>query len=84
MTLRARTPVLCAVAGGAPVYGRTLPGDYAGSLLRVRLTADHARARKGQVLYVLAKNARTYRPGRHASGVRRWGPAWLRPWWRRK
>lgn len=77
-------PVLCTVAGTLPVYGRALPGAYAAGLLRVRLTADHGRAPKGAVLYVLAKNVRQYRRGRHASGVRTWGPAWLRMWRKRR
>lgn len=76
--LPAGAPVLCSIAGGLPLYGRAVPGDYARGLVRVRLMADHARASRGQTLYVLAKNVRQYRPGLHASGVRTWGPAWLR------
>lgn len=75
--------VLCVPRRGLPLYGRAVRGDCPPGLLRVRLTADGPRGRKGERTYVLAKTARTRRRGRHASGVRRWGPDWLR-WSRRR
>lgn len=74
----AGAPVRCTVAEGLAIYGRALRADCPPGLVYLRLTADHARARKGERLYVLAKYARLYRPGLHASGVRRWGPLRLR------
>lgn len=70
--------VLCTPRGSLPMYGRLLPEPCAAGVVRIRLTADHPRARKGERLYVLAKNTALYRRGRHASGVRIWGPRW--PW----
>lgn len=77
------TPVRCTVVGGLPLYGRLrrAPQPCGPSLIYVRLTVDHDRGRRGASTYVLARNARPYRRGLHASGVRNWGPAWLRPWW---
>lgn len=79
LTLPYGAPVLCSAAGGPPLYGRLrkAPRGSAAGLLYVRLTADHGRARKGQSVYVRASGVRAYRPGRHASGVRTWGPAWM-------
>jgi hypothetical protein len=75
----AGTAVLYAPRAGLPLYGRALAGDCPRGLLRIRLTADHERAPKGAALYVLRSRVRLRRPGRHASGVRVWGPVWLRP-----
>lgn len=75
--------VLCTPQAGLPLYGRALRGDCPPGLLRIRLTADSERGRKGHVLYVLSKDARLRRKGRHASGVRHWGPGWLH-WSRRR
>lgn len=69
--------VLCTPQGALPMYGRALAGDCPPGLLLIRLTADHARGRKGEALYVLAPAVRLRRKGRHASGVRRWGPRGL-------
>lgn len=71
------TPVRCSVAGGFAMYGRLVPEACASGVVRIRLTADHPRGGKGERLYVLAKHCATYRRGRHASGVRIWGPRWL-------
>ena len=78
-------PVRYETAGGLPLYGRLrrAPQGCSPSLVYVRLMADHARGRKGSCVYVRASGVRTYRRGLHASGVRTWGPAWLRPWRRR-
>lgn len=74
--------VLCTPRRGLPLYGRALRDDCPPGLLRIRLTADSERGRKGDALYVLRKRVRLHRRGRHASGVRRWGPRWLHrnPW----
>jgi hypothetical protein len=69
--------VLCTPRRGLPLYGRALRDDCPPGLLRIRLTADSARGRKGERTYVLARHVRLRRSGRHASGVRRWGPDWL-------
>lgn len=74
------TPVRCVAGGGLPLYGRLkrAPKGAVSALVYVRLTADHRRGRKGQCVYALARTVAPYRRGRHASGVRTWGPAWLR------
>lgn len=84
MRLPAGAPVLCTAPAGLPMYGRLVPGDYARGLLLLRLTVDHPRARKGACVYVLAKYARTYRRGRHASGVRKRSVQWLYTWRHRR
>lgn len=76
--LARRTPVRCTVARGLPLYGRVLRDDCPPGLLRIRLTADHARGAKGDRVYVLAKNTRPHWRGLHASGVRHRGPSRLR------
>lgn len=75
-TLAPGTPVLI---GGTtlPAYGRVRRAHCPPGILRVRLTVDHTRGRRGQSLYIRAILARPYRPGRHASGVRRVGPRWF-------
>lgn len=78
MRIAPRTPVRCTVSGGLPIYGRALRDDCPPSLVRIRLTADHPRGRKGERIYVLAKNARPHWRGRHAVGVRHRGPSRLR------
>lgn len=80
MTFPVKAPVLCTTAGGLPMYGRALRADCPPGLVYLRLMADHPRGRKGSCLYVLAKNTRLYRRALHASGVRVFGPRWLRPW----
>lgn len=86
LALSTGAPVRCVGAGGPPLYGRLCrtPQGCAPSLVYVRLMADHPRAPKGSKLYVLAKSVRPYRRGLHASGVRTWGPDWLRPWRKRR
>lgn len=75
--IAAGTAVLCVPRGGLPLYGRVMRGDCPPGLLRIRLTADSERGRKGHALYVLRKHVRLRREGAHASGVRRWGPRWF-------
>jgi hypothetical protein len=70
--------VLCIPRRGLPLYGRALRDNCPPGLLRIRLTADGRRGRKGDRMYVLSKHVRLRREGLHASGVRRWGPRWLR------
>jgi hypothetical protein len=60
MRIAPRTPVRCTVSGGLPIYGRALRDDCPAGLVRIRLTADHSRGRKGECVYVLAKNARPH------------------------
>ncbi len=76
--IRPGAAVLYVPRAGLPLYGRALARDCPPGLLRVRLTADHARGPKGAEVYVLRPHVRLRRRGLHASGVRAWGPAWLR------
>jgi hypothetical protein len=84
MRLAPRTTVRCTVPYGRPFRGRTVRGEHPPGLVRVRLAADCSRGRKGKCVYVLAKHTAPCGRGRHASGVRVWGPAWLHPSWVRR
>lgn len=64
-------PVRMVAPRTLPMYGRVLRGDCPPGLLRVRLTADHARGRKGACLYVRIRSVRLTPVRRHARGLHR-------------
>lgn len=75
-----RTPVRLVASGTLPMYGRVLRGACPPGLLCVRLTADHARGRKGERLYVRRRSVRLTPVRRHARGLHRRPSTWPRPW----
>lgn len=75
-----RTPVRLVASGTLPMYGRVLRGACPPGLLCVRLTADHARGRKGERLYVRRRSVRLTPVRRHARGLHRRPVVWHLRW----